>query len=53
MVPVDLLNLESVNLGDEFVTTFNINFYLEYLAKWPQFCQVICSDAGKIEGYSA
>jgi len=52
MVAPDLLNLDRVNLGDEFVTTFNTSFYLEYLAKWPQYCHVITSSTGSIEGYS-
>lgn len=52
MFAPDLLNLDHVNLGDEFVTTFNTSFYLEYLAKWPQYCHVIISERGSIEGYS-
>lgn len=52
MVAPDLLNLDRVNLGDEFVTTFNTSFYLEYLAKWPHYCHVIVSSTDSIEGYS-
>lgn len=53
MVSTDLLNFYRVNIGDEFVTTFNTSFYLEYLAKWPQYCHVIYGRDEEIEGYSS
>lgn len=52
MQATDLLNLERVNMMDPFVTTYGIGFYLEYLAKWPQYCHIITSRSGVIEGYS-
>lgn len=51
MKAMDLLHLESVNL-DPLTETYNISFYLEYLAKWPTLCQVMVSRYGVIEGYS-
>ncbi len=51
MTPLDLLNFGSCNL-DPLTETYNIGFYLEYLAKWPGLCQVMESHDGRIEGYS-
>lgn len=47
----DLLRISSTNL-DHFTETYNISFYLEYLTKWPELCQIIEGANGKIEGYS-
>lgn len=52
MRPDDLLNFSSTNL-DHLTETYNIGFYLEYLTKWPELCQVIEGLDGQIEGYSA
>ena len=40
MRPDDLLHFSSTNL-DHLTETYNIGFYLEYLTKWPELCQVI------------
>jgi ribosomal protein S18 acetylase RimI-like enzyme len=51
MRPNDLLLISSTNL-DHLTETYNIGFYMEYLTKWPELCQVIEGMDGKIEGYS-
>src|SRR5690242_10303461 len=51
MRPDDLLKFSSTNL-DHLTETYNIGFYLEYLTKWPELCQVIEGVDGEIEGYS-
>ncbi|KAJ4366594.1 N-alpha-acetyltransferase 20 [Ascochyta clinopodiicola] len=50
MRPDDLLKFSSTNL-DHLTETYNIGFYLEYLTKWPELCQVIEGIDGAIEGY--
>ena len=52
MKPADLLGFANCNL-DPLTETYNIAFYLEYLAKWPYLCFVIESRQGQIEGYCA
>lgn len=51
MQPSDLLRISSTNL-DHLTETYNIGFYMEYLTKWPELCQVIEGKDGSIEGYS-
>lgn len=51
MRPDDLLRISSTNL-DHLTETYGISFYLEYLTKWPELCQVIEGMNGNIEGYS-
>jgi hypothetical protein len=51
MRPNDLLLISSTNL-DHLTETYNIGFYMEYLTKWPELCQVIEGIDGQIEGYS-
>lgn len=51
MTHSDLLRISSTNL-DHFTETYNIGFYLEYLTKWPELCQVIEGQDEEIEGYS-
>jgi N-terminal acetyltransferase B complex catalytic subunit len=51
MRPDDLLAFSTTNL-DHLTETYNIGFYLEYLTKWPELCQVIEGMDGQIEGYS-
>jgi N-terminal acetyltransferase B complex catalytic subunit len=51
MRPNDLLLISSTNL-DHLTETYNISFYMEYLTKWPELCQVIEGIDGDIEGYS-
>ncbi|KAF2000225.1 acyl-CoA N-acyltransferase [Amniculicola lignicola CBS 123094] len=50
MRPKDLFKISSTNL-DHLTETYNIGFYLEYLTKWPDLCQVIEGMDGNIEGY--
>lgn len=47
----DLLHFDLCNL-DPLTETYNIGFYLEYLANWPSLCNVIVSETDEIEGYS-
>lgn len=47
----DLLRFDMCNL-DPLTETYNISFYLGYLAKWPSLCNVIVSETDDIEGYS-
>jgi N-terminal acetyltransferase B complex catalytic subunit len=51
MRPTDLMRISSTNL-DHLTETYNIGFYLEYLTKWPELCQIIEGIDGEIEGYS-
>lgn len=51
MTASDLFTFNSCNL-DHLTETYNVNFYLEYLAKWPHLCRVIEGHNGQIEGYS-
>ncbi|KAF1841650.1 n-acetyltransferas-like protein [Cucurbitaria berberidis CBS 394.84] len=51
MLPEDLLRISSTNL-DHLTETYNIGFYVEYLTKWPELCQIIEGIDGEIEGYS-
>lgn len=51
MTALDLLSFATCNL-DPLTETYNISFYLEYLARWPDLCYVIESDTHEIEGYS-
>lgn len=51
MRPDDLLRISCTNL-DHLTETYHISFYLQYLTKWPELCQVIEGIDGKIEGYS-
>lgn len=46
----DLLLFNDCNL-DPLTETYNIGFYLDYLAKWPDLCFVIKSRDGRVEGY--
>ena len=47
----DLFDFDTCNL-DPLTETYNIGFYLEYLAKWPDLCWIIESESGEIEAYS-
>lgn len=46
----DLLQFNNVNL-DYFTETYNLNFYLEYLAKWPEYCQMAEGPVKQSMGY--
>ncbi|KAF2274978.1 acyl-CoA N-acyltransferase [Westerdykella ornata] len=50
MTTDDLFHLSSTNL-DPLTETYNIGFYMEYLTKWPDLCQVVEGIDGQIEGY--
>jgi len=51
MRPNDLVKITVTNL-DHLTETYNIGFYLEYLTKWPELCQVVEGIDGDIQGYS-
>ena len=46
----DLFNGGNVNL-DHYTENFYLPFYLEYLAKWPEYCSTQESPSGKVIGY--
>ena len=46
----DLFVAGNVNL-DHFTENFYLPFYLEYLAKWPEYCSTMESPNGKVMGY--
>ncbi len=49
--PQDLLNMNLTNL-DPLTENYNIDFYLQYLTKWPSLFTVAEDQDGKIIGYS-
>lgn len=51
MCASDLLRITRTNL-DHLTETYSLSFYLEYLTKWPELCQIIEGTDGEIEGYS-
>eukprot|EP00891_Asterochloris_glomerata_P006904 jgi/Astpho2/6904/Aster-07901 len=46
----DLLNFNSVNL-DYFTETYNLPFYLHYLASWPEYCLMAEGPGQRSMGY--
>ncbi len=46
----DLLKFNNVNL-DPLTETYNMSFYLQYLAKWPQYCFNVNAAHGRPMGY--
>ncbi|KAF1815791.1 acyl-CoA N-acyltransferase [Eremomyces bilateralis CBS 781.70] len=50
MVASDLFKLSTCNL-DHLTETYGVNFYLDYLTKWPELCRVLEGQDGQIEGY--
>lgn len=46
----DLLTFNNVNL-DILTETYNLPFYLQYLAKWPEYCQVAEGPGKQTMGY--
>lgn len=48
--PFDLLRFNNVNL-DPLTETFTMGFYLQYLAKWPQYCFTVDAPHGRSMGY--
>lgn len=49
--PQDLLEMNLTNL-DPLTENYNIDFYLQYLTKWPSLFTVAEDQDGKIIGYS-
>ncbi|KAB2071051.1 hypothetical protein ES319_A08G197000v1 [Gossypium barbadense] len=47
----DLLRFASVNL-DHLTETFNMSFYMTYLARWPDYFQVAEGPGNRVMGYS-
>ncbi|CAM8895997.1 unnamed protein product [Rhodiola kirilowii] len=47
----DLLRFASVNL-DHLTETFNMSFYMTYLARWPDYFHVAEAPGNKVMGYS-
>mmetsp|Transcript_61335 Transcript_61335/g.134392 ORF Transcript_61335/g.134392 Transcript_61335/m.134392 type:complete len:179 (-) Transcript_61335:27-563(-) len=50
MLVEDFFHFNGVNL-DHFTETFNMDFYLSYLNKWPECCVVAEAVDGSIAGY--
>jgi N-terminal acetyltransferase B complex catalytic subunit len=46
----DLLKFNNVNL-DPLTETYNMGFYLQYLAKWPQYCFMATGPGARPMGY--
>jgi len=46
----DMFKFNSVNL-DPLTETYGLSFYLQYLARWPEYFQVAESPSGSIMGY--
>jgi N-terminal acetyltransferase B complex catalytic subunit len=46
----DLFQFNAVNL-DPLTETYNLSFYLTYLAKWPEYCQIAAGPGYQIMGY--
>ena len=49
--PEDLNRISKCNL-DPLTETYDLNFYLQYYAKWPALFQVCEDSKGNIIGYS-
>ena len=46
----DLLRFNNVNL-DPLTETYNMSFYMQYLARWPQYCKAVVAPNARIAGY--
>lgn len=46
----DLFRFNNVNL-DSLTETFNLHFYLQYLARWPDMCTMAVNTEGRPMGY--
>lgn len=46
----DLFSFNNVNL-DILTETYNLPFYLQYLAKWPEYCQISEAPGRQAMGY--
>ena len=49
--PQDLLNMNLTNL-DPLTENYNVNFYMQYLTRWPSLFTVAEDQQGRITGYS-
>jgi N-terminal acetyltransferase B complex catalytic subunit len=47
----DLLRFSSVNL-DHLTETFNMSFYMTYMARWPDYFHAAVSPGDRVMGYS-
>ena len=47
----DLLNMNLTNL-DPLTENYNVDFYMQYLTRWPSLFTVAEDQHGKITGYS-
>ena len=50
LTATDILLFGDCNL-DPLTETYNVGYYLDYLAKWPSLCFVMKNQAGHVEGY--
>ncbi|KAL9058455.1 MAG: hypothetical protein Q9162_001751 [Coniocarpon cinnabarinum] len=48
--PTDIYLFADCNL-DPLTETYNIGYYLDYMAKWPSCCFVMKNTSGMVEGY--
>eukprot|EP01047_Picozoa_sp_COSAG01_P086912 COSAG01_NODE_19762_length_990_cov_7.897868_1_plen_138_part_00 len=48
----DMFRFNAINL-DHLTETYNLNFYLQYLAKWPEFFLVNEAPTGRLTSYGA
>jgi hypothetical protein len=46
----DLFSFNNVNL-DALTETYNLPFYLQYLARWPEYCQLAEGPGRQVMGY--
>ena len=46
----DLLKFNNINL-DHLTETYNLNFYLQYLAQWPEYFLVHEAPEGRLTSY--
>lgn len=46
----DLFTYNNVNL-DPLTETYNFSFYLTYLARWPEYCQMAVGPDNQAMGY--
>lgn len=48
--PSDLFQMNPVNL-DKLTETYNMNFYFQYMLRWPEFQQIVTSPNGTLMAY--
>lgn len=47
----DLFRLSNINL-DKFTENFHLPFYMQYLARWPEYFEIAEGPSGRPMGYS-